>query len=789
LNRKTLCFNPCDVPFDRVIDQLEPRTLLSAPYEFAAVGVRFDATNPAVFEMLGALAGDGSITGTQTFAQRTGSPVSGPIDFASMQLLSNGRLGSSPRSGVDPYESFLGSNFVSERGYPFGSFFGQFANDGPTDIAFLLQRPEDRTVDWESIDRIQFQYLEFSDTGFSIHAGQFYVNSSNTVVWSDSADGSNSFQVAVTSQDEFGSLHLSNGRNVHANPWAFSNTGGESYPSGSVVLIVDTDNSDGKIGFGIAQKADDFAHIGSANGLHGVYRTSILTDGPLAEQFFGAQPLTGGVSSARIALELSITGRYAIYDLAAYDAGGRTALSAGDWEATTDFIASRADFVILTADSNDARAYFNISADYVLVPYFVTNDNGASVEQMTGGAVTFSPAAIDRNIQGGHVGLDGNGHPIFYLTAVEDFLAEVDVANWYSEDLVELWGGKSLVAVDSIERSDQFYQVVGVATDGDVLMWERYFNGRWIFRNVTDELGASGIVSDIIIFQHSGIDGSFFATAYQALAVAGKNADGDLILYTPLLQPDEYGVHPWTALNVSEDGLEPAGQPTPEWTGGVQGYQTSWGGLNIVGIDAAGDLVVAWTAPGLAHWFTTNVSDLANSPALAGSISVIMTSWNGIHIHALDAQGDLHSTWWVPQFEGFWAHNNLTDELAGPPLDISRNTDRTEAFTTFIGVGNTLNIVGFDANGRVKVYWWSPETNVWLVGDITDSFPPSEAPLGFASADFLGATDPNGPLSQTGQSLYGYNADGSFSRVWWAPFGADLWHVENLTQQAIPIES
>src|SRR5262249_41502646 len=137
----------------------------------------------------------------------------------------------------------------------------------------------------------------------------------NVVTWSDASDGSDTRNINVSTEDQFGSLNLADGRHLHAAPAYYPlQEGPVIYAPGTVVLIVDTDNSDGTIGIGIARQFDDNIVYPNAIGAGGVYRSTILTDGPLADQFFGAHSLPGAdsIKEARVAIELKFDGTYNI---------------------------------------------------------------------------------------------------------------------------------------------------------------------------------------------------------------------------------------------------------------------------------------------------------------------------------------------------------------------------------------------------------------------------------------------------------------------------------------------
>src|SRR5262249_38662159 len=158
-----------------------------------------------------------------------------------------------------------------------------------------------------------------------------------------------------------------------------------------------------------------------------------------------------------------------------------------------------------------------ISYDYALVPFDVIGSSGS--EELLGSATTFSGYADEFTARSGHVALDDNGHPIFY-ESVELTEQLPRGQQWYSVDLIDVWGGKPLASVESVRvRNDNpIYMVVGIATDGDVLVWDRGYTGRWIFRNLTQDLGADPIASDSTIFEDRNL------ISFSSLAVAGKNA-------------------------------------------------------------------------------------------------------------------------------------------------------------------------------------------------------------------------------------------------------------------------
>jgi hypothetical protein len=220
----------------------------------------------------------------------------------------------------------------------------------------------------------------------------------------------------------------------------------------------------------------------------------------------------------------------------------------------------------------------------------------------------------------------------------------------------------------------------------------------------------------------------------------------------------------WAYRNLSAVDLTNSGLTTPAFVGGLTSYVTPWNGLNIAGLDGNGDIHTVWTAPGLAGWTTSNLSNITGAPTLTGGLSPYLTSWGGINLAGANQSGDLTTTWWVPG--GQWSTFNLTASLNGPQLQAASTT-------TYVTSWDGLNIVGLDADGDVIIYWWAPGQAEWTV-----------TPLGAAIA---GDTPPVGPITGvTGAagrtSIVGTNNNDQVVRYTWAP--GDVWKFENISSVA-----
>ena len=296
-------------------------------------------------------------------------------------------------------------------------------------------------------------------------------------------------------------------------------------------------------------------------------------------------------------------------------------------------------------------------------------------------------------------------------------------------------------------------------------------------RFLTDDIaGAEPIASNITTL--TSTDGR--------VHLAGLTATGDLVIYAQIGDRDNRARPVWDFVNLTDEHLARRGIATPAFQGDLTSYVTSWNALNIVGLDAAGDLRAVWIAPGMDGWSVSNLSDIAGTPALtagggggdgAGAVAYL-TPWDGINLAGIDPAGDLIVTWWVPQFGGDWEVTNLSDAFPGPALA----PGTALAYTTPWG---GLNVGGItapdaaapDAAGSLALWWWVPEFGgQWRVAP--DVVPGAE-PLRTVG-DGAGVSSFTSTAGTT--NVLGTTATGEVVRLSWSP-GRD-WRAENLDQRA-----
>ncbi len=205
-----------------------------------------------------------------------------------------------------------------------------------------------------------------------------------------------------------------------------------------------------------------------------------------------------------------------------------------------------------------------------------------------------------------------------------------------------------------------------------------------------------------------GVTGYYFRSrGDNAKAIAAMDAKNELVLVFDL--PGFTGV---SSASLS-DQLAQRGLETPDFTGKLDSFATKWGAMNIFGLDTNGDLQTVWWSPGLHSplWTTNNLSELTGAPKLVGNISSSTTSWNGMQVMGTDEQGHLISMWWSPQSAG-WHWTDLSALTDGQSLVAG-------SISSLVTPWNGISVVGRTETDELVTYWWTPQTKVWTFESIT----------------------------------------------------------------------
>lgn len=255
----------------------------------------------------------------------------------------------------------------------------------------------------------------------------------------------------------------------------------------------------------------------------------------------------------------------------------------------------------------------------------------------------------------------------------------------------------------------------------------------WSARNLNTEIAGSAIITSEL-------------TAYTDMSglahIAGLTAQGHLVAFD---ESTTAPTTPWTFNDISTTSLQANGQETPQFVGGLISYVTQWNGINIAGLDGNGAIQVVWWAPGLAAWRTDNLSLGTGAPVISGGLTAYLTSWGGINLAGIDPDGKLSVTWWVPEFEGTWATSNLSDLFTGPALQPS-------SVSSYVTSWGGLNVTGLDNSGKVVVYWWAPGLEQWSVTPLSDAIDGADLP----SSQIRGVTSAAGTINLLGVNSSGH---------------------------------
>ncbi|HYE03107.1 MAG TPA: integrin alpha [Phycisphaerales bacterium] len=291
--------------------------------------------------------------------------------------------------------------------------------------------------------------------------------------------------------------------------------------------------------------------------------------------------------------------------------------------------------------------------------------------------------------------------------------------------------------------------------------------------------GADGAFADPLVLSAQNFPATViterltvFVAQDQRVHIAGLNAAGELVVF---YQPGsfDHARDRWDYFydNLTRTHLAPHSLPTPAWTGELTAYVTPWNGMNIAGLDAAGDIRVVWWAPGMVYWREENLSATAGAPAMTGALAAFVTPWGGINLAGTTASGNLNLTWWVPGFGARWEHNDMTSEFAGPRL-------APASLASYVTPWGGLNIAGLETQtGRPAVYWWTPAHAAWIAQPIQLARPAgAPLPVGRLHAVTSGST----------LNLFGAGPDGDVVRLFWDPGDGAAWNYQNLTDEVTP---
>ena len=231
-------------------------------------------------------------------------------------------------------------------------------------------------------------------------------------------------------------------------------------------------------------------------------------------------------------------------------------------------------------------------------------------------------------------------------------------------------------------------------------------SGVWTVEDLTARIGAPGMTGDLTVYQPK----------WNAIHIGGLDGRGHAVNYWWAPGMSEWAYADLTAILNG-----------PTMRGGLAGFVSGWGALNLAGLNDAGEVVVYWWAPGLTSWATLNMTTRFDGPTLTGQLSAFVTPWGAMNITGLDASGNSIAYWWVPGAKS-WMIANLTAITGADPY--------AEGVTAAVSSDGGINLFGLDDQDHVVMLRYSSKAKRWLATDITVAADASTVhfPIGASSA-------------------------------------------------------
>ncbi len=723
--------------FDDLFDTLESRIVLSS--SFASFGLVAAPTSGGglgveTWNTEGVIADDGEITAAQVWVDGPGGRRSESSSLwydRITKLDGDGRVKRDPDRAFfsnDPVET-NGTQFLNTDGYPMGWWFAEnsASSEEVEVMAEIATNPSQSAFNGT---------YRFSVIGYDFSNGTFFSVSGNVEI-----DANND---EANWDEDLGLMPRSRSNLDRVRGDAYESDHGERFylsADGRSIIFADLDTNDGTVYIGVGTKTESVSDAQIVGGYN----------------WIGATTGGGGFNLTQYRLDLFDNGEYKLFNLDDWDSGiFNNPLGEGDW----DLSGTR---LTLDEDNTTLELQFRVGADgRTLIPQRGSTF-GLGAQPIFGLGVRDLSTLPDGNpnspqddVAFSVPGPVEFGRPGTYQLE--------DDGVWYAIDLLRLAGGPTITGeVESWIDTNRTTSTAVAVSDQGLSLYTEGNDDTWSVRVLTAEItGAVAIAGELEVM----LDPAGYAH------VTGLSATGEVLHYFQNGATNPDGSAAWAFENISVEDLTPAGITTPAFTGLVS-YATSWGGLNIAGLDSAGTIWSVWTAPSLGgSWTASDLTTAFGAEPLVGGLTVYLTSWQGINIAGIDAGGELQVSWWVPSFEGNWAQNSLTDLTGGPMLEPA-------TVSSYVSSWDGLNVAGIDrVTGELSVYWWSPSRADagWATSSLSDALPNGAASI--VGGPLVGVAPRDGSLN-----VFGRAADNSFVRVFWTP-ATGVWGSDNLSASA-----
>lgn len=683
-----------------LFEPLDPRTLLSA--NFAGVGIAgadSDIYTAWSYVVEGSVTAQNQTTAAFVESGGVNPPVAlGPIEGISLVQLGAGRMSTGHKGWLDPTRSVddnVAASFFSDGGHAVGWTYTEYVEDWAVDDEFflLVERPTDASL---------------ADLGGSWKFLWFGTDDDNAFIVEGAATvtGSQLSFVPASGDDNLGSGLSATIASVTADGLALLSEEPDArfYLNSDKTFVIFSMGGDSSTDPAIGVMFRSVAV--TEENVIGSYRWSMGDDDDIGDDLDDSHHgFADGV------LDVKSDHTFTIIDSASHDRGYDDSLHGsvrrtGTWSIVSDRL------VLQTVPSTDDSVplIFTLAADgNTLVSSAVDDDTvslGLASRLIPSGVSSDTGVAV-----ASYASRDDSGRPRIFELGDDRYWRDVDLSPF---------GPDSVNDLTSWVDEDDGRTFACAADDDDTTYYKREDDGSWSGHSLTALVpGSTPIVSQIEVMEdNSG-----------SVHVMGLNASGQVVAFTLAS-----GSTQWAFRNITLEDLASNSQDLPQFVGDLISYDTSWEGLNLAGIDASGDIWSIWWAPGEDHWNSSNLSRITGADAVnfVGGLTAYLTSWGGINLAGVDDSGDVRVVWWVPG--AAWDLANMTDNFGGPQLTPS-------SVSSYRSSWDGLNIVGFDQNtGQVQVYWWAPGMDSWNVSSLSsavgdDAIDPSTNLRGIAGAD------------------------------------------------------
>ncbi len=759
-----------------LVESLEQRLVLDG--DFVSAGLSDLFAQAQAFSLLGSLT-EGAVTADRLDAANPGPPPASTPSLLRLDNLAGGGF-DADRQPSSPLDLDVGSQFDLAAGFGAG-WLSSFTAADLAEFQLIVQRPAEGAISVNDITGFwRMHTIEYTldangiVDSVGVFEGTTTISASSffTQLVGSPGEAPRIQSRVIVGDDGRGGFALNDDAELFTNA------------DGSIIIYRDLDHeshtafdgNDGGIGILVRSDIDP-----TVEEVAGVYRLGAVAYQQIAQDFFNSS------SHADWVVELRTDQTWRAFDLS--DSERRTAneiTAEGTWELAGGILsltqagpaAGQPVLSFDVADDGFTLAIVGVEQAGSLVKAFgvanrIPAGAGAPGDQL--------PDDADGGGGGGDGGGDGGGgnEPIEALIGVGGLSPENNPLafdlrgeTWYVADLIMLAEGNDQQTADTLDFEVWIDPVDGqlhaaASTADGLYSYRRTPEGQWEVRNLTNELnGAEPFAGDLTVYMDN--DG--------LVSIAGLAADGDLVIYTNLQDPLLSGRERYAFTNIVDDQLTPKNIDMPAIVSPLTSYVTSWNGLNVIGLDAQGDIWAVWSGDGGEVWYANNLSEITGALPIAGGLTAYLTSWDGINIAGIDSDGSLVVTWWVPQFGADWVVSNLSDIVSGPSLDAA-------SITSYVAPWGGLNIAGLDDQGEVVIYWWSPEREAegltWTTTNLTADLPAEEP----RPVNNLRSTVAEGGPNGVSLNVFGDATNNDVIRLVFE-VDTEVWTLQNVTADA-----